>query len=1319
MKKYIMLALCALMALSPVPAAFAQESAGAASITFGAGGHRDRLEVVVTETPDKDNTAVLTSFQGEECLMLEKSAANIPVKVDKGYVGPEDRRVVLLVKFFDKGKDYIRVEHTSTQRGDKRNILIQKEGTNRWRTATILLDDVYFAGDRMHGSDFQIASLESHAVYGKEYIAGISVLNLDKAGSPVREGMLAKRDILHEMEASGLHKLGLLDAVQAQREDYGLSLPVTREQAVKAAVSLAAGGTEQLTHAVCDAVDVSEWARPYVGYAQQHGIAAVADGKLGAGELITVREGLSLFIRALGGEPGEDVIGTAKSLGLLYKLGETPTEWFGVNHYRINNTGLYGEQLLGGIDQPLFRDDLAGLMYNMLFCTRAGADKPVLSELVERGVTAGRAIAATGSKELLNFYYEKHGIQLEDTSFVDKKTGVTVHSVGLPGTNTAHMYYTGLASLDGKNIILSTALDRQGKKGFLAMYNTETGETTLIDDRYEADYYCAAFAPTNEVFYTVLDEVRGYDVDTGENRLICKQPDGIPFYGVPSVSNDGKVFTAYWKDSSDNLPRSICTVNTETGEFRQVLSSEQTKAMFEAPQNFIDHPLINPEYTDLLFHCRGSADVPDRIWTLDLTTGEHKNAYVQKRLEDGTLGESVGHEVWSYDGEKLYFVKYNSSLLSPSGVMYIDKDGGEATLVNGDFAYLHAAVSRDERYIVADTGGVLTGDQYTASIILIDTHTGEARELANVPMWSEHPGHPHPSFSLDGSKVIFTMADEQDQLRVGYIDITNLPPVEDSGAKVASILLGDPVKSDGITLFQTEDATNEAYSVLAQQGGEDCRMIQSNKKMYFDVGADYVKPSDQEVTIAVTFFDNGSDLIKLEYNCDNPNAASASEKNYKAYDIRRTNTNAWVTQEITLRDASFRSAQFNGADFRLNSNASSTPIYIKQVRAVKGGVMPEQAEGSEWPEQAVCYTVEPARGTADGIACTGDFEVQTAQGVQCAVLTGEHSVGVALDSAVRPAAGGEALVRVTYLDRGNGNIALSYNADAALPGVPSSRDYRYCGVARGDSGTWKTAVVSLPDAQFGGRQADGADFRISAADSAVPVYISKIEVIPSLADTRVKVFTAGDSTVCGYTEEQAPQTGWGMVLGELFDSAVTVDNTQSAGGRSAKSFIAENRLGYVLDNMEQGDWLFVQFGHNDMRADREDLYADPAEGGAFQQYLMQYIEGVRAKGGNPVLVTPPVKHAYDSEGALVNDLAPYAAAMRSLGVRLGVPVLDLNALTAEALSAPDGAQATQPYYMLQNADNVHFTRTGAQWLCGLIKSEIQRLGLPLAGHLAH
>jgi lysophospholipase L1-like esterase len=215
------------------------------------------------------------------------------------------------------------------------------------------------------------------------------------------------------------------------------------------------------------------------------------------------------------------------------------------------------------------------------------------------------------------------------------------------------------------------------------------------------------------------------------------------------------------------------------------------------------------------------------------------------------------------------------------------------------------------------------------------------------------------------------------------------------------------------------------------------------------------------------------------------------------------------------------------------------------------------------------------------------------------------------------------------------------------------------------------------------------------------------------------IYTVGDSMMKTYsTNEPYSQTGVGQILGAAFDSGyIKVDNSQSEGGKSTKTFIEEGRFNYILANLKKGDYVFIMIGHNDLGGSNLDGRTDPAEGGAYQQYLTRYVNGARAKGAIPVLITPICVRRF-TNGVFNNDLINYANSMKSLAARLNVPLADLNSKTAAAV-AEMGDDVSKDYYVTREnpADNTHLNAAGALWARGFLIGELLRLDLPLTAGL--
>nr|WP_263328630.1 rhamnogalacturonan acetylesterase [Neobacillus sp. Marseille-Q6967] len=224
--------------------------------------------------------------------------------------------------------------------------------------------------------------------------------------------------------------------------------------------------------------------------------------------------------------------------------------------------------------------------------------------------------------------------------------------------------------------------------------------------------------------------------------------------------------------------------------------------------------------------------------------------------------------------------------------------------------------------------------------------------------------------------------------------------------------------------------------------------------------------------------------------------------------------------------------------------------------------------------------------------------------------------------------------------------------------------------------------------------------------------------------TPITIYLAGDSTVSNYPRKYKPRTGWGEVLGERFDGDIVIKNAASPG-RSSKSFIQEGRLRLILNQIQPGDYLFIQFGHNDEKKHKPALYTEPST--TYKSYLKQYIEGARKKRAIPVLVTPVERWRFSQKGNLQSSHGHYPEAMKELGKEEKVPVIDLTSMSS-SLFQELGPEKTKEFFLWLNEgehpnypngvkDGTHFQESGAKEIARLVAEGVRELHLPLSRHL--
>lgn len=221
----------------------------------------------------------------------------------------------------------------------------------------------------------------------------------------------------------------------------------------------------------------------------------------------------------------------------------------------------------------------------------------------------------------------------------------------------------------------------------------------------------------------------------------------------------------------------------------------------------------------------------------------------------------------------------------------------------------------------------------------------------------------------------------------------------------------------------------------------------------------------------------------------------------------------------------------------------------------------------------------------------------------------------------------------------------------------------------------------------------------------------------------ITVYLAGDSTVANYASNRTPRAGWGQMLPQMFDEQIIVKN-EAVPGRSTKSFINEGRLSKILNQIQKGDYLLIQFGHNDEKSYDPSRYTDPAT--SYQHYLKEYIDGARQKGATPILVTPVERWSFSADGKALATHGHYPGAMKELGRKENVPVIDLTA-KSRALYQQLGPEKTTELFLFLDAgehpnypdgvqDPIHFQEKGAREITKLIAEGIAELNLPLQKH---
>ena len=230
--------------------------------------------------------------------------------------------------------------------------------------------------------------------------------------------------------------------------------------------------------------------------------------------------------------------------------------------------------------------------------------------------------------------------------------------------------------------------------------------------------------------------------------------------------------------------------------------------------------------------------------------------------------------------------------------------------------------------------------------------------------------------------------------------------------------------------------------------------------------------------------------------------------------------------------------------------------------------------------------------------------------------------------------------------------------------------------------------------------------------------VSSIKIEP--ANDVPTLWLCGNSTVVD--QDYEPWASWGQMITRWFTDEVAVAN-YAESGETATSFIAAGRLKKIVSLMKEGDYIFMEFGHNDQKQKR------PGSG-AFYNYvyaLKQFVDEALAKGVTPIFVTPTQRRSFDKDGKIQETHANYPEAMRWVAKDLDVPLIELHEMTRalfETLGVEGSKRAlvhypakTYPGQQSAFEDNTHFNPYGAFEISKMIVEGMKLLNLPIVKSL--
>jgi DNA sulfur modification protein DndE len=240
-----------------------------------------------------------------------------------------------------------------------------------------------------------------------------------------------------------------------------------------------------------------------------------------------------------------------------------------------------------------------------------------------------------------------------------------------------------------------------------------------------------------------------------------------------------------------------------------------------------------------------------------------------------------------------------------------------------------------------------------------------------------------------------------------------------------------------------------------------------------------------------------------------------------------------------------------------------------------------------------------------------------------------------------------------------------------------------------------------------------------------PAVLFAVMVLAATVPGEPVIFLAGDSTMADKPLEGNPERGWGQMFPLYVREGVTVEN-HAMNGRSTKSFLAQGRWDSLCSRLHPGDYVLIEFGHNDGKQADTNRYT-PAQTG-YRQNLTRFIRDVRERAAFPVLLTPIARRKFDDRGELVDTHGEYPVVMREVAAKEDVPLIDMQKMSADLLLELGPEKSKELYLWVPpgiypalpegKKDDTHLVEAGARVMAGIVARGIRELGLPLADLLA-
>ncbi len=933
-----------------------------------------------------------------------------------------------------------------------------------------------------------------------------------------------------------------------------------------------------------------------------------------------------------------------------------------------------------------------------------------------------------------------------------EKTGLTTHYLNIAEVPTIRTYVTSQNwTSDGKSFICGL------QTGIMFLYNTEDETLTFIDYSIPSTQLLLATVGTDDyVYYVKRNENGEYSIWKADltvapavPELVCNALEGTAI-GLLHITNDCKYLSAELY-SADNASQSISgRYSIDAGKW-----VTYTHPTFEfSPSK--THDIINPEYPNLMSFCHeinhsmdyevNAYNIYDRIWQLDLDTMEAKNIFKQGMQSADRALQGATHEVWSNDGEYMYFIAFNMGATYNKGsvpaVVRFDKDGSHRKYYNGENAlihnYKHCTSTGDNKFVGAD------GEW----IVVLSTETWEEFPISQFS-WNgpsiNHPYHAHPVIAREQYVMNWGDTDENGLLGIKWYDFTDL---------VASKAVGGSTPM-GENVTRVSFLGLDCDSAESTIGGKNCVNAESGNSIYLDIDESLIDTDNGKIKLIFDYYDNSLQPITVTYT----SGVETDNDRYRIFDaektIERTGTNTWKMTEVIIDSGNFEDIGKYNTDIKISGGTENVSIagvsadlygaekiiadIVKEFKAacpenkISGNNitlpgLPAEYSGYKLKWKSTNSRIDTATGVvANGTKSDATLTVTASDGNgDEATALFNLSLFVDYTSGITPV--DYQIDGITFEDTA-GNTVYSPTNSGKLKSVLFRNNTNSTQNVSLIAAVYENDI--LKTCKIAKNVKDGKiDFELSlsasAQDAEVKFYVwSGDGLLSPLGDAKIveeagrKLFILADQIYDESPPATQYSTGVGFALKDFFNQSSLPIVNLADSGLSYKTF-GETLFAIALEQIDKGDYVLLSFCHTDVKYTGLDSDgAAPFEIGSYEYFIEKYVETIRLKGGVPIIATSIPRHIFKNDVPTSNHGGHYTAALK-VAELLDVPLMDVYSKTFADLKTL-GSVATIKYYVNPVGENTtigsdftHLSAEGADWVSEIIVELAAELKLPFA-----